>query len=1126
MIRKPVKEKTLILKNTIVTVLVSVFFMGIIFTFYTMVYDKERENIIKDGRMAAMESADMFGEYMLINRDTVQLTAYTLDEMLTKGTSDDAIQEYLIWQSVAVRDAIDANTTGLYGYINGRFFSGVGWTPPEGYDAKERPWYAKPFTAPGEITVLDPYHDVQSGNYMLALGKVLCDGESVVSLDFSLARVQAITEKAAAPDKADVQMILNEEGRVIAHSDKGEINKNYGGESGTLGAAIFEALRGGYEECTEITFAGSRYIVCDVDVQSGWHCISVMDATKAYGSMTVVLILTAAAAVAVIVIVSMIMFTSNKRQLDAEQLNAQLSATADIYISLHEIDFVNDTFKTIRSADNISAIVGKNRSHTQELINKVMESRSDPSTRDTILDFVNFTKVNHRLRDSNTVTCEFLSVDGKWRRARLIVSERLPNGRVAKAMYLVEDIDREKRERDITLEAVKQMNEQISSVANIYFTMQEIDLRTDTLNEIKTKVRRVTELIGGKKDGAQAIMYAVMDQMSDESTRASIHEFIDLSTLGERLKGTNTVTEEFLSTKGIWSRARFIVSKRANDGTIERVLWLVEGIEAEKRKRDMLAKKAETLYMRLSSITNIYKTAYEFDLETDTFTQIRTMNRTVKDIIGESTEKTQETIFKVMKNIVDSRYVDDVLRFVDLSTLQERIGDADTISIEYMDSEKQWRRGRFVVSERGANRRLLRVLWLVEDIDHEKRERDKLIDISERAVAANEAKTKFLSNMSHNIRTPIHAMLGMNELILRESTDSNVLDYAENVRLSGATLLGIVNDIIDISSIEAGRTNITVSEYDISRPISDLVNMVQQEAEMKGLTLTLDIDRNLPRILRGDEMHIEQVVMNLLINAVRYTKKGGITFTVGYEQAAGEPDCILIHVAVKDTGIGMSKEEVSRLLSAVDTDNDGGTIGIRIAESLLRLMGSSLRIESVPGLGSIFSFVLKQEVVNAEPLGDYEKTYRETLEKSRAYREKFTVRDTRVLIADDVPVNLMLLSRLLGNMGMQTDTAMSGTEAVSLARSHRYDIIILDQKMPEKTGVETLREIRADKGGANASVPAICLTANAVSGAREEYIRQGFDDYLTKPLDPEKLEKMLIKYLPEEKITVNDNGEE
>ena len=335
---------------------------------------------------------------------------------------------------------------------------------------------------------------------------------------------------------------------------------------------------------------------------------------------------------------------------------------------------------------------------------------------------------------------------------------------------------------------------------------------------------------------------------------------------------------------------------------------------------------------------------------------------------------------------------------------------------------------RHILQKTGEGR-LLRVLWLVEDIDHEKRERDKLIDISERAVAANEAKTKFLSNMSHNIRTPIHAMLGMNELILRESRDSNVLDYAENVRLSGATLLGIVNDIIDISSIEAGRTNITVSEYDISRPISDLVNMVQQEAEMKGLTLTLDIDRNLPRILRGDEMHIEQVVMNLLINAVRYTKQGGITFTVGYEQAAGEPDCILISVAVKDTGIGMSKEEVSRLLSAVDTDNDGGTIGIRIAESLLRLMGSSLRIESVPGLGSIFSFVLKQEVVNAEPLGDYEKTYRETLEKSRAYREKFTVRDTRVLIADDVPVNLMLLSRLLGNMGIQTDTAMSGTEA-------------------------------------------------------------------------------------------------
>lgn len=583
------KEKGLIIKYIIITILVAVFFVGIIFAFYNKLYEEKRSGITKDGELSAMQAADLLNNYLGVNIDTVKLTGYALDEMISGGKTDSEIQAYLIDQSTAIKTAINENSTGIYGYINGRFFSGTGWIPPEGYDATARPWYTEPISRPGEMTLLDPYVDVQSGNVMLAVGKSLCDGVSVVSVDVSLDRIQTITENATMLENADTEMILNDTGTVVAHSVRSEIGKNYSSETDTLGAEVFSKLNMTGNRCFEVVYGNDNYIVYAAQIQDGWHCISVMDATDVFRQLDFLRTLTIAAVIVIIGIISLIMINSGRRQFIAEQLNSQLSSMADIYISLHEINFFTDTFSEVHSTNSeVHAIIGNSRHNCQELINKIMEKCSDPSSRAGILDFVNFGKLNHRLKDRNTITAEFLSADQKWRRARFIVSERIPSGKVARAMYLVEDIDTEKRERDRNLEAVRLMNEQISSVANIYFTMQDIDLKNDTLNDIKTKAVRVTELIAGKTDHAQAAMYAVMDQMSHESSRESMHKFITLSTLNERLKNTNTITEEFLSCKEVWSRARFIVSKRAADGSIEHVLWLVEGIDAEKRKRDSI----------------------------------------------------------------------------------------------------------------------------------------------------------------------------------------------------------------------------------------------------------------------------------------------------------------------------------------------------------------------------------------------------------------------------------------------------------------------------------------------------------------------------------------------------------
>ena len=538
------------------TIVVIAFFTGIILLYYSMLINEKRSNIIKSGEMTAKESAEKIDQYLSTNIDSVDLAAYTLDEMITDHCSDDEMRDYIVELSTAVRSAVWENSTGLYGYINGKFISGTNWEPPEGYDATVRPWYIKPMEHPGEMTVLDPYHDIQSGHTMLALGKTLCDGVSVISVDVSLDRIQELAEDAVKNGDSDIEMVLNDKGVVIAHSDKSEIGKDYKEEKKTLGAEVIKRLDKTEEHSFEFSFKGARYIVYEAFLQNGWSCISVKDATTIFGSINWIFLITIAAVTAIVLIISIIMTRSNS-------------------------------------------------------------------------------------------------------------------------------------------------------------------------------------------------------------------------------------------------------------------------------------------YLQMSA----------------------------------------------------------------------------------------------------------------------------------KARASSDAKSAFLSQMSHEIRTPINAMLGMNEMILRESDDPAIRSYSEKARTAGRHLLDMVNDILDFSTSE----------------------------------------------------------------------DGGI-----------------------DTG---------------ETD---------------------------------FETFFNEEVVVPEE-----------------YRGKFTAEDARILVVDDNAMNIVVFKSLVGPTRVNIDTAESGKEAIALTLDNKYDMIFLDHMMPEKDGIETLHEIRGDLGNPNQGTPAICLTANAISGAREQYLSAGFDDYLTKPVDPGRLEDLMLKYLADEKIRAGqESGEE
>jgi len=390
------------------------------------------------------------------------------------------------------------------------------------------------------------------------------------------------------------------------------------------------------------------------------------------------------------------------------------------------------------------------------------------------------------------------------------------------------------------------------------------------------------------------------------------------------------------------------------------------------------------------------------------------------------------------------------------------------------------------------------------------------------ADASNKAKSDFLAEMSHEIRTPINAVLGMNEMILREAQEANVLHYAENIQDSGKTLLSIVNDILDFSKIEDGKLEIHPVAYDLSRLLVNLVNSIQERAKAKKLELVVEVDEKLPSRLRGDDVRVSQVIMNLLTNAVKYTERGRVTFSVHEGRRDGEN--VYLDVCVKDTGIGIREEDRAKLFESFERLEEkrnrhieGTGLGMAIVVKLLSMMESEIHLESNYGKGSAFSFRLRQGIVNAEPLGNYEERVR-TSERRKMEKAYLYAPGASILIVDDNRMNLEVAKNLLKRAGIQPDLAISGMEAIEMIRRKFYHVVLLDHMMPKMDGIETLAKLKEERLlGERTAV--IALTANAIVGARERYLAAGFDDYLPKPIDSAELDEKLAEYLPKELVT-------
>ena len=720
-VRKSLKQ--LGVKNILGSVAVIVFFLALIGVFVSMLYARSKESIVYRGELQAARSSSQLQHFMSQSSDVVKEAKFGSEKLLKEGVPHSEIIEYIVDLTENIQSSIDERFTGVYGFIDGEYMDGAMWVPEEDYVPQERPWYIKAKEADGELVLVEPYMDMETGDLTMTVAQLMEDGESVIALDIKMNMMEEITDEGS---EGRIDIIIDNSGTVIAHSDAGQIGANYLEEKDTLGAELANKLFNDYESTFELDYDGVNYIGFAIPIETQGYSVSLTDSWDSFRPLRILLIVT-------------------------------------VIITL------------------VAAVI----------------------------------------------------------------------------------------------------------LGAVFVSMSRKTLTVATLN----------------------------DQLT------------------------------------------------------------------------------ETTYM------------------------------------------------------------------------------------------------------------------------------------TEKAIAESEAKTAFLSNMSHEIRTPINAVLGMNEMILRECSDGEILEYAAGIQAAGDTLLGLVNDVLDFSKIEANKMEIVPVEYELSSVLNDLVNMIRTRVEKKGLLLNLKIDQAIPNLLLGDEIRIKQIITNILTNAVKYTEKGSVTFEIGYKKSPEETNSVYLEVRITDTGIGIREEDFDKLFGQFDRIDqeknrniEGTGLGMAITRRLLEMMDTSLQVESEYGKGSTFGFSLKQKVISEEPIGDYAEAVRKRMLIRETYRERFDAPDARVLVVDDTAMNLVVFKSLLKKTKMQIDTADDGFDCLEKTKEQKYDIIFLDHMMPEMDGIHTLAKMRNSEEDKNRSTPVVCLTANAVSGARETYLKAGFTNYLTKPIDSVKLEEMILEYLPPEKI--------
>ena len=575
------------------------------------------------------------------------------------------------------------------------------------------------------------------------------------------------------------------------------------------------------------------------------------------------------------------------------------------------------------------------------------------------------------------------------------------------------------------------------------------------------------------------------------------------------------------------------VTRRAKCNLFIRLVTREKMEEMEEKRR--LAERERQLFLRAKKlvesedeldfvqvIADYYQGIYVVDLNRDDTRSIK-VPRYFQDLLDREDRKLSRTLFRYGMELMDPDYVPAFREITDydrLKTLLARQGKAELL---YRKQDRTWIQMR-IFPMPGWSEEAPVTLWVFEDetaTANLRQEEEKARVNAEAAEAANQAKSQFLANMSHEIRTPLNAILGLSEMALRQEDPREKDACLKDIRGSGRNLLENINSILDLSKIEEGKMEVEPEEYRILSVLHDVITVLGLRAREKKLDFRAEIDETIPAVLWGDNVHISHIIMNLGSNAVKYTQEGAVTLSVTWVPEAGARGLLVLHM--KDTGVGIRREDMpylfrsyGRLDRKANRHIEGTGLGLSIVQNLTELMHGTVGVESVYGQGSDFWVRLPQTVIDAAPCGPY----RESVQREEGlHQASFSAPDAVVLLVDDQPINQKVCLGLLEPYGMQVFTAASGPEAIERMTQVWPDLVLMDHMMPGMDGVEATTRIRAmgKKDPYFAVVPILALTANAMKGAREFFLANGFNDFLSKPMDLDKLDRVLGAWVPEDK---------
>ena len=795
------------IKRFIASIMVVVFFVAIIVVYNTLLYSSVRDDILKSGELSANTSAEQFDKYLSTGVDAIKLASYELDGMIRRNASSEEILEYVTRKTEVITQSLVKNTTGLYTYINGEFYDGSGWVPDEDYEPESRPWYKEAIQKKGNVAIVDPYLDMQTGSVLMTLAKTLGDGKSIIALDLTMDEIQEMIEQTTEDESVIARMLVCSNGTVVAHSDKSQCGHNYLEETDGIGHAIVSKLYKENSQNFEVQYDGHVFIVYAVSIGDDWYSLSVAKSELSYTPLRIMLITSAASIVITILVLSFILIRSAKRSHIAETLSSQLLSAADIYLSLVEIDLVKDTYSEIKKMYVIDD-VDETGMTVQELFSRRMMQIPDSPTKQAAIEFVDFSTLNERLKDTNIITIEFLSFKDLWIRARFVVSGRDENGNVTKVMWMAESIDEEKRVRDELTEQTQKLTSQLSSSADIYMSLCDLDIINNEVTAIKNVNPAIQKLVDSCDHNMQELFFKIMMNQPESPTKQAAIDFSDMSTIDERMGSGNSLTLEYLSYGNIWVRARLVVSERTETGKISHVLWMLENINEEKKARDSLTHRADKLMMLLSSTADIYISVCDLDIINNTISEIKNEDPDISEFVNKCGDRMQKVMTEIMHRLPESSTKQAATEFVDFSDIDIRMGKSNYLTLEYFSFGNIWVRARLIPSERTSDGRISHLLWMLENIDEEKKTRDKLLEVAEKLNHQMSSTAKIYMSMydfdlSNDTFTEVKATNSQVVDIIGENRE-NAQDTLNNVmcRMTDESDLGTVLDFIDLKTLD------------------------------------------------------------------------------------------------------------------------------------------------------------------------------------------------------------------------------------------------------------------------------------------------------------------------------------